>query len=94
MTVEISYFDERATNGLQVAANPTTSQSVTISSTATLSDATPDGKTAVSLIGTEAFRYAYTGPASSVSATGHYVAAGERMWLTPRSGWKFSLRTA
>ncbi|KQX18136.1 MULTISPECIES: hypothetical protein [unclassified Sphingomonas] len=101
MTVEISYFARAATGGLPVAAEPgqdgtaAEAQSVSISATPALSGATPDGQTALSLIGTEAFRYEYS-QAGSVAAVANsnYVGAGERMWLTPRSGWKFSLRTA
>jgi hypothetical protein len=99
MTVEISYFQTQATNGLPVAADPgrdgTTGEaaSVTISSTAGYSAVSPDGYKVVSLIGTEAFRYEY-GPATAAVANSNYVAAGERMWLASRAGWKFSLRTA
>ena len=101
MTVEISYFARVATGGLPVAADPgqdgatAEAQSVSITSTPVLSNATPDGQTACSLIGTEAFRYEYS-QAGSVGAVANsnYVAAGERFWITPRSGYKFSLRTA
>lgn len=101
MTVEISYFARVATGGLPVAAEPgldgTTAEaeSVAITSTPALSAATPDGQTALSLIGTEAFRYEYSrAGATAAVANSNYVAAGERFWLTPRSGYKFSLRTA
>lgn len=101
MTVEISYFARVATGGLQVAADPgqdgTTAeaQSMAISATPALSGVTPDGQAALSLIGTEAFRYEYSqsGTIAAV-ANSNYVAAGERFWLTPRSGFRFSLRTA
>ena len=100
MTVEISCYAGRATNGLPMASEPgqngttAAAQSVTISATASPSTATPDGQTALSLIGTEAFRYEYSlkGTVGAVS-TSNYAAAGERIWLTPRSGWIFSLRT-
>ncbi|MES2497114.1 MAG: hypothetical protein V4618_13450 [Pseudomonadota bacterium] len=101
MTVEISYFSGRATNGLQVAADPgqdgtaSEAESKAITSTPALSGATPDGQTAVSLIGTEAFRYEYSLKGSIAAvANSNFVAAGERMWLTPRTGYAFSLRTA
>lgn len=101
MTVEISYFAGRATNGLQVASEPglagssAAAQSVSITSTATTSNTTPDGQTAVSLIATENFRYEYSAAGATAATTSsNFVAAGERMWLTPRSGYKFSLRTA
>lgn len=101
MTVEISYFARAATGGLPVAADPgqdgTTAEaeSITISTTAVLSKATPDGQTSISLMGTEAFRYEYSQAGSvAVVANSNYVATGERMWLAPRSGYRFSLRTA
>lgn len=101
MSVEISYWANRATNGLPMAAEPgqdgtsAEAESKSITSTPALSGATPDGQTAISLIGTEAFRfeYSYNGSVAAV-ANSNYVAAGERLWITPRSGWKFSLRTA
>lgn len=101
MTVEISYFAKAATGGLPVAADPgqdgtaAEAQSVAITATPTLSGATPDGQTALSLIGTEAFRYEYSqaGAVAAVSNS-NFVAAGERMWIAPRAGYKFSLRTA
>jgi len=34
------------------------------------------------------------GSAIAAVANSNYVAAGERMWLTPRAGYRFSLRTA
>lgn len=101
MTVEISYFAGLASGNIPLAANPgqdgtsAEAQSVSISSTPGLSGATPDGQTAISLIGTEAFRYEYSAAGSVAAvANSNYVASGERMWLTPRAGWKFSLRTA
>jgi len=101
MTVEISYFATRATNGLPVAGDPgqdgtsAEAESKAITATPALSGATPDGQTALSLIGTEAFRYEYSAAgAITAVANSNYVAAGERMWLTPRAGYKFSLRTA
>ena len=101
MTVEISYFARVATGGLPIAADPgqdggtAEAQSVSITATPTLSGATPDGQAALSLIGTEGFRFEYSqaGGIAAV-ANSNYVAAGERLWLTPRSGYKFSLRTA
>lgn len=101
MTVEISYFESRATNGLPLASMPgrdgTTgeAQSVSISATPALSAATPDGMTAMAIIGTEAFRYEYSqdGRVEAV-ANSNYVAAGERVWLVPVATFKFSLRTA
>lgn len=101
MTVEISYFAGQSTNGLPVASDPgrdgTTAeaQSVSITASPALAAATPDGQKAMSLIGTEAFRfeYSYAGATAAV-ANSNYVAAGERIWITPRSGWRFSLRTA
>lgn len=101
MTVEISYFARVATGGLPIAADPgqdgtgAEAESVSISATPALSGVTPDGQTAISLTGTEAFRYEYSraGGISAV-ANSNYVAAGERFWLTPRSGYRFSLRTA
>ncbi len=101
MTVEISYFSKVATGGLPVAADPgqdgtsAEAQTVAITATPASSGATPDGQTALSLIGTEAFRYEYSqAGAIAAVANSNYVAAGERMWLTPRAGYKFSLRTA
>jgi len=101
MTVEISYFARVGTGGLPVAADPgqdnTTAkaQSIAISATPALSAATPDGQTALSLIATEAFRFEYSqAGAVAVVANSNYVAAGERMWLAPRAGFRFSLRTA
>lgn len=101
MTVEISYFAKVATGGVPVAADPgqdgTTAeaQSVSITATPALSAATPDGQTALSVMGTEAFRFEYSNKGSIAAvANSNYVAAGERMWLTPRSGYCFSLRTA
>jgi hypothetical protein len=101
MTVEISYFARVATGGVPVAADPgqdgtsAEAESVSISATPTLSGTTPDGQTALSLAGTEAFRFEYS-QAGSVAAVANsnYVAAGERMWLAPRAGYRFSLRTA
>lgn len=94
MTVEISYFQRAAGGGLPIARDPFSSESVSITSTPALSGATPDDMTAVSMIGTEPFRYEYTRDGSTgVTATSHYVATGERMWITPRSRGKFSLRT-
>jgi len=60
-----------------------------------LSGTTPDGQSALSLIGTEAFRFEYS-QAGSIAAVGNsnFVPAGERLWLTPRAGHKFSLRIA
>jgi len=101
MTVEISYFARVATGGLPIAADPgqdgtgAEAESKSITATPALSGATPDGQTALSLIGTEAFRYEYSAAgAITAVANSNYVAAGERMWLTPRAGYKFSLRTA
>lgn len=101
MTVEISYFAGRATNGLQVASEPgqdgtsAEAESKSITATPALSGATPEGQTALSLIGTEAFRYEYSSAgATAAVANSNYVAAGERIWLVPRAGYKFSLRTA
>jgi len=101
MTVEISYFARAATGGLPVAADPgqdgtiAEAQSVTISATPSLSGPTPDGQTTISLTGTEAFRYEYSqAGAIAAVANSNYVAAGERMWLAPRAGYRFSLRTA
>ncbi len=101
MTVEISYFARVATGGLPIAADPgqdgstAEAESKSITSTPGLSGVTPDGQAALSLIGTEAFRYEYSqGGTITAVANSNYVAAGERMWLTPRAGYKFSLRTA
>lgn len=101
MTVEISFYARVATGGLPVAADPgqdgTTAEALSVAITATpaLSAATPDGQTALSIIGTEAFRYEYSqAGAVAVVANSNYVAAGERMWLAPRAGYRFSLRTA
>jgi len=101
MTVEISFFTRAATGGLPVAADPgqdgTTAEaeSVAITATPALSGTTPDGQTALSLIATEAFRYEYSrAGAIAAVANSNYVAAGERLWLTPRAGYRFSLRTA
>jgi hypothetical protein len=100
MTVEISYFGRVATGGLPVAADPgqdgsaSEAESLAITATPVLSGVTPDGQAALSLIGTEAFRYEYSrAGAVAAVANSHYVGAGERMWLTPRAGHKFSLRT-
>jgi hypothetical protein len=101
MTVEISYFARVATGGLPIAADPgqdgaaSKALSISISTAPVLSVATPDGQTALSLIATEAFRYEYS-LAGSVTATAssNYVPAGERFWLAPRAGHRFSLRTA
>lgn len=101
MTVEISYFGALATNKLPVAADPgqdgtpMEAESKAITSTPALSGATPDGAQAMSMIGTEAFRYEYSqaGGVAAV-ANSNYVAAGERFWITPRAGYRFSLRTA
>jgi hypothetical protein len=106
MTVEISYFKSRATNGLPVASQPGSAaaaggpndgapaESLSITSSPSLSGVTPDGQTAISLIGTEPFRYEYSRfGAVSVTSTSNYVAAGERMWLTPHGRYQFSLRT-
>lgn len=101
MTVEISYFARAATGGLPLAADPgqdgtgAEAQSLAITATPALSGATPDGQAALSVTGTEAFRYEYSqAGAVAAVANSNYVAAGERMWLTPRAGYKFSLRTA
>jgi hypothetical protein len=101
MTVEISYFARAATGGLPVAADPgqdgtsAEAESLTISATPILSKATPDGQTSISLTATEAFRYEYSQAGSIAAvANSNYVAAGERMWLAPRAGYRFSLRTA
>ncbi len=101
MTVEISYFARVATGGLPIAADPgqdggpARAQSLSIGTAPVSSNVTPDGQTAVSLIATEAFRYEYSAAGSvAATTTSHYVPAGERFWLTPRSGYRFSLRTA
>lgn len=101
MTVEISFFARVATGGLPVAADPgqdgssAEALSVAITATPALSAATPDGQTAMSMIASEAFRYEYSqAGAIAAVANSNYVAAGERMWLTPRAGFRFSLRTA
>lgn len=101
MTVEISYFQTQATNGLPVAADPgqdgstAEAESITISATPTLSEAGPEGYKVVSLIGTEAFRYEYSANGvKGAVANSNYVAAGERVWLANRANHKFSLRTA
>ena len=101
MTVEISYFARIATGGVPMAADPgqdgtsAEAESVTISATPALSGATPDGQTALSLAGTEAFRFEYSAAgAIAAVANSNYVAAGERLWLAPRAGFRFSLRTA
>ena len=101
MTVEISYFARVATGGLPVAADPgqdgtaAEAQSVSITATPTLSGATPDGQAAMSVIATEAFRFEYS-PSGGVAAVANsnFVSAGERLWLTPRAGYRFSLRIA
>lgn len=101
MTVEISYFARIATGHVPMAADPgqagglAAAESKAITATPALSGVTPDGQTALTLIGTEAFRYEYSrAGAIAAVATSNYVAAGERLWLTPRSGYYFSLRTA
>lgn len=101
MTVEISYYAGQSTNGLPVAADPgldgtaAEAESKTITSTAALSAVSPEGYKVVSLIGTEAFRYEYSrAGATAAVANSNYVAAGERLWLANRPGFKFSLRTA
>jgi len=95
MTVEISYFARVATGGLPVAADPGTAQSMAITATPVLSNATPDGQTVLSLIGTEAFRYEYSAEGGiGATASSHYAAAHERLWFAPRSGYRLSLRTA
>ena len=101
MTVEISYFAGKSTGGIPLAADPgqdgtsAEAESVSITSSPALSGSTPDGQTCVSLIGTEAFRYEYSlnGSVAAV-ANSNYVASGERVWLTPRARYRFSLRTA
>lgn len=97
MTVEISYFARIATGGVPMAADPgqdgtsAEAESVTISATPALSGATPDGQTALSLAGTEAFRFEYS-PAGAIAAVANsnYVAAGERLWagVTTILFWK------
>ena len=89
MTVESSYFARVATGGLPVAADPgqdgtsAEAQSVAITATPVPSAATPDGQTALSLIGTEAFRFEYSqAGAVTAVANSNYVAAGERMCIT------------
>ena len=101
MTVEISYFARVATGGVPMAADPgqdgtsAEAESKAITATPALSGATPDGQAALSLVGTEAFRFEYSaGGAIAAVANSNYVPAGERLWLAPRSGYKFSLRTA
>ena len=101
MTVEISYFAKVATGGVPLAADPgqdgtsAEAQSVAITATPALSTSTPDGQTAVCLTGTEAFRYEYSaGGAIAAVANSNYVPSGVPMWITPRAGYKFSLRTA
>lgn len=101
MTVEISYFENLATGHLPVAADPgqdgTTleAQSVSITSSPTLSASTPDAAKAMCITGTEAFRYEYSRAGSvGVVANSNYVPAGIPMWLAPRADYKFSLRTA
>lgn len=101
MTVEISYYARVATGGLPVAADPgqdgtpAKAQSVSITATPVLSGATPDGQAAMSLIATEPFRFEYS-PSGGVAAvaTSNFVPAGERLWLAPRAGHRFSLRIA
>lgn len=101
MTVEISYYADVATGGVPMAADPgqegTTleAQSVAITSSPALSAATPDGARAMCITGTEAFRYEYS-QAGSVAAVANsnYIPADAPLWLTPRAGYKFSLRTA
>jgi hypothetical protein len=101
MTVEITYFARVATGGLPIAADPGQSgtpaeaQSVTLTTTPVPSGITPDGQAALSLIATEPFRYEYSQAGSvTAAATSNFVPAGERLWLTPRSGYRFSLRIA
>ena len=101
MTVEISYFARVATGGLPIAADPgldgtgAEAESLSITATPALSGFTPDGQTAISLTGTQAFRYEYSAAgAVAAVANSNYVSAGERFWLTPRAGYRFSLRTA
>lgn len=95
MTVEISYWAGVATAGLPMAADPSSSESVAITDSAALSGATPDSQTAISICGTDAFRFEYSrAGATGATATSHYVPQYERLWITPRSGYKFSLRTA
>ena len=100
MTVEISYYADVATGGVPMAADPgqdgTTleAESIDITSPAS-SAATPDGARAICVTGTEAFRFEYS-RAGSVAATtnSNYASAGMPLWITPRAGYKFSLRTA
>jgi len=101
MTVEISYFARVATGGLPIAANPgldgtpAEAQSVSITATPVLSGPTPDGQAALSLIATEPFRFEYSQSGSVAAvANSNFVPAGERLWLTPRAGYRFSLRIA
>jgi len=101
MTVEISYWAEVATGGIPVAADPgldgtsAEAQSVSITATPALSAATPEGQRVLTIIGSEDFRFEYSfkGAVTAV-ANSNYVAAGERLWITPRANYKFSLRTA
>lgn len=101
MTVEISYFARVATNGVPMAADPgqdgtsAEAESLSITATPSLSAASPDGMAALSLVADEAFRYEYSLDGTvAATANSNYVMADERFWLTPRSRYRFSLRTA
>lgn len=93
MTMEVSYFRTVSPNG-QIAEDPISSQSLTLSSSPASSGVTDPQAMILLITATENLRYEYSGPASAVTATSHFVGSGGTLWLQARTGYTISARTA
>jgi hypothetical protein len=94
MTIEISYFRSNGTIA-NIVRDPLSSESIAITASPVSSASTgaPTGALVLSLTATEAARFEYA-VSPSATATSHYVAAGERLWMQVTGRNVFSLRTA
>jgi hypothetical protein len=91
MALEITYWSKAANRNIPRAAISTETRS--LSGTSAQSGATPSGCAYVSLLATEATRFAYgENPTATATAgaSGHYIASGERIWIEAVAGNKFA----
>lgn len=93
MALEISYWTGVGAQPTPVVGKEISSEPLALTATSAQSGATPANAAILSIVATEAARIAYaTNP--TAGATGCYVAAGERLWLTATPGFKVAGRTA
>jgi hypothetical protein len=92
MPAEISCFRSSSSVG-NIARDPLASEGTALTAAPVNSATASSGARVVCVSATENLRFEYAG-SPSATATSHYVASGERLWLKANVRSIFSVRTA